>query len=324
MKMISQQVLDLKGNRLGEIGLDDNIFGIEPNQGLLHAALVRQLKNARAGTASTKTRSEVAGGGRKPWRQKGTGRARAGSIRSPLWEGGGVIFGPKPRSHAIAMPKKMRVLAVKSALAARKNNMLVVKNFDDIKNGKTKEMAQALKDLKIYGQKVLLVLDYTSEQSPKVYLASRNISGVKVLHLNNLNVKDLMDCHVVLTTERAIEAISTRFKSERESPRRATKGETRAKAKYHGTDRTSDEAKASRPKLKPATAKQDSEQKQATTDSPSSKVEAKESTGKTVKSDNQQPEHEKREVQATHKPKKEAKSEETQEKNPKRKPKSQA
>ena len=103
--MTSAQVVDSKGNKVREVGLDDAVFGIESKEGLLHQALVRQLANARQGSANTKTRAEVAGGGKKPWRQKGTGRARAGSIRSPLWEGGGVIFGPKPRDYSIGMPK---------------------------------------------------------------------------------------------------------------------------------------------------------------------------------------------------------------------------
>src|SRR5271156_1674616 len=107
--MTSAQVLDLKGNKVREVGLDDDVFGITPNKGLLHTALLRQLANGRSGSANSKTRAEVRGGGKKPWRQKGTGRARAGSIRSPLWEGGGVIFGPKPRDFSIALPKKQRV-----------------------------------------------------------------------------------------------------------------------------------------------------------------------------------------------------------------------
>jgi large subunit ribosomal protein L4 len=231
--MTSHQLLDLKGNSLGDIALEDKVFGIEPNRGVLHSALIRQLANARAGTASTKTRSEVSGGGKKPWRQKGTGRARAGSIRSPLWEGGGVIFGPKPRSHALSMPKKMRTLAIKSALAARKDNLLIVRDFDALKNAKTKEMAQVLKNLKIYGQKILVVLDFASDQCAKVNLALRNIDGVKVIHVNNLNVKDLIDCNSVLTTERAIELINNRFKSSHKDPTRTASGETRAKARAH-------------------------------------------------------------------------------------------
>src|SRR5271165_3995035 len=124
--MTSAQVVDLKGKKLHEVGLDDDIFGITPNEHVMHTALVRQLANARSGSANTKTRSEVSGGGKKPWRQKGTGRARAGSIRSPLWEGGGVTFGPKPRDFSKSLPKKVRVLALKSALASKKEDLVVV------------------------------------------------------------------------------------------------------------------------------------------------------------------------------------------------------
>lgn len=211
--MTSAQVLDLKGNKVREVGLDDDVFGIKPNLGLLHSAVVRQNANARSGSANTKTRSEVRGGGRKPWRQKGTGRARAGSIRSPLWEGGGVTFGPKPRDFSISMPKKQRVLALKSALAARRDHLMVVQDFGTLKDGKTKEIAVILKELKIYGQKILLVLDYVNEQDARVQLAARNIDGLKVIHVNNLNVKDLMESIVVLTTESAIQTINNRFKA---------------------------------------------------------------------------------------------------------------
>src|SRR5262249_17347162 len=156
---------------------------VEPDNGLLHQALMRQLANARRGTASTKTRSEVSGGGKKPWRQKGTGRARAGSIRSPLWEGGGVAFGPKPRDYSISMPRKQRVLALKAALAARKDALTIVQNFDEIKNGKTKEFVKLLSGLKLDEKKVLLVVD-GSEKSQKVELAARNICGLTVVHVN--------------------------------------------------------------------------------------------------------------------------------------------
>src|SRR5207244_179052 len=118
--MTSVQLKDLKGKAVGEVSFEDSIFGITPNIHVMHAALHRQLANGRSGSANTKTRSEVRGGGRKPWRQKGTGRARAGSIRSPLWNGGGVTFGPKPRDFSQSLPKKVRQLALRSALAARK------------------------------------------------------------------------------------------------------------------------------------------------------------------------------------------------------------
>ncbi|HEY9869167.1 MAG TPA: 50S ribosomal protein L4 [Candidatus Obscuribacterales bacterium] len=210
--MTSAQLVDLKGKKLGEVTLEDSVFGGEPNTHLLHSALMRQLANARAGTASTKTRSEVRGGGRKPWRQKGTGRARAGSIRSPLWEGGGVTFGPKPRDYTISMPKKMRQLALKSALAARVNDLVVVKDFAELKEPKTRLMAAVLKDLQLHGKKVLLVMDFSCSHCQLVERAARNIAGLKVLNSNNLNVKDLLDCDAILTTERTLEQINNRFK----------------------------------------------------------------------------------------------------------------
>jgi large subunit ribosomal protein L4 len=209
--MTSTQVLDLKGKKTGEITLKDEVFGIEPKTGLMHTALVRQLANARSGSANTKTRSEVRGGGAKPWRQKGTGRARAGSRRSPLWEGGGVTFGPKPRDFSISLPKKMRALAVKSALAAKKDQLVVVGSFADVKEPKTKNAIAIYRDLKIEGKKVLLVLDYTTDDCKVITLAARNIEGTKVVHVNNLSVKDLIESDVVLTTETAVNAIHKRF-----------------------------------------------------------------------------------------------------------------
>ncbi len=209
--MTSAQVLDLKGKKLGDVALADDVFGIEPNKGLMHSALVRQLGNARAGTASAKTRAEVRGGGRKPWRQKGTGRARAGSIRSPLWEGGGVIFGPKPRDYSVSMNKKMRALAVRSALAAKKDALVVVSNFDDVKEPRTKQFYPVLKTLGLEGKKVLLVMDYECDACCRVELAARNIDGLTVLHINNLNVKDILHADAILTTERTVLAINKRF-----------------------------------------------------------------------------------------------------------------
>jgi large subunit ribosomal protein L4 len=212
--MTSTQVLDLKGKKTGEITLKDEVFGIEPKTGLMHTALVRQLANARSGSANTKTRSEVRGGGAKPWRQKGTGRARAGSRRSPLWEGGGVTFGPKPRDFSISLPKKMRALAVKSALAAKKDQLVVVGSFADVKEPKTKNAIAIYRDLKIEGKKVLLVLDYTTDDCKVITLAARNIEGTKVVHVNNLSVKDLIESDVVLTTETAVNAIHKRFEAQ--------------------------------------------------------------------------------------------------------------
>ena len=125
-------ILNIQGNAVGQIALDEKVFGIEPNVHVMHLALRRQLNNGRAGTASAKTRAEVSGGGRKPWKQKGTGRARAGSIRSPLFAGGGVSFGPKPRDYSFSMPQKARKLALKSALSARVEDTIIVKDFSEV------------------------------------------------------------------------------------------------------------------------------------------------------------------------------------------------
>jgi large subunit ribosomal protein L4 len=211
--MTSAQVLDSKGNKVREIGLDDDVFGITPNKGLLHTALLRQLANGRSGSANSKTRSEVRGGGKKPWRQKGTGRARAGSIRSPLWEGGGVIFGPKPRDFSIALPKKQRVLALKSALAAKRDNLVVIETFEAAKNGKTKEFFAALKVLNLEGKKVVVVTENNDADAKLVQRAARNIHNVVVLQVSNLNVKDLLHADAVLIAEKGLEAVNNRFKN---------------------------------------------------------------------------------------------------------------
>lgn len=213
--MTAVHVIDAKGKKLHEATLEQEVFGIEPNKAILHAAVLRQLANARSGSANSKTRAEVRGGGRKPWRQKGTGRARAGSIRSPLWEGGGVIFGPKPRDFAIAMPRKVRILAVRSALAARKDDLVVVQNFDFVQDGKTKEFASVLKQFDLADKKVLLVLDDNGQKDTKkqkIELAARNIARLTVIHVSNLNVKDLLEANAVLLAEETLAQINKRFK----------------------------------------------------------------------------------------------------------------
>ncbi len=141
---MAKQLLNTNGEALGEITLAKEVFGVEPNLHVMHLALRRQLNNARQGSACAKTRAEVSGGGKKPWKQKGTGRARAGSLRSPLFAGGGVSFGPKPRSYAFDMPQKARQLALRSALSARLEQTVIVKDFSEIKEAKTKLMVQAL------------------------------------------------------------------------------------------------------------------------------------------------------------------------------------
>ena len=204
------KILSTQGSQLGEMELQGSVFGVEPNTHVMYLALKRQLNNARAGLASAKTRAEVSGGGKKPWKQKGTGRARAGSTRSPLFEGGGVIFGPKPRDYAFQMPQKARRLALKSALSARFENTILVKDFSEINEPKTKLMAESLKSLKADG-KVLIVADVKAAENGYLELASRNLPNVKVILPSNLNVKDLLEADSVVLTEAAVNEITERL-----------------------------------------------------------------------------------------------------------------
>lgn len=185
---------------VGEVELSDNVFAVPMNAGLLHQSIVRYQANQRQGTASTKTRSEVSGGGRKPWRQKGTGRARAGSIRSPLWRHGGITFGPKPRSFAQSMPRKMRRLAVKVALSdkVRKGEFVVLENLE-LPDAKTKEMAKVLANL---GVKKALII--TADRDDQVQRSARNIPGVEMLQATNLNVYDILKHDRLIITRDAV------------------------------------------------------------------------------------------------------------------------
>ena len=207
---MSKEILSTTGEKLGEITLNENVFGVEPNLHVMHLALRRQLNNARQGSACAKTRAEVSGGGKKPWKQKGTGRARAGSLRSPLFAGGGVIFGPKPRSYAFNMPQKARQLAIKSALSARSEQMVVVKDFSTITEPKSKLMVNALKSLKVTG-KILIVADVKAEENKNLELSARNIPSVKIILPSNLNVKDLLEADSVVITESAVKDITERL-----------------------------------------------------------------------------------------------------------------
>ena len=207
---MSKEILSTNGEKLGEITLSENIFGVEPNLHVMHLALRRQLNNARQGSACAKTRAEVSGGGKKPWKQKGTGRARAGSLRSPLFAGGGVVFGPKPRSYAFNMPQKARKLALKSALSARQDQLIVVKDFSTITEPKTKLMVSALKSLNVSG-KVLIVADTKAAENKFLELSARNIPSVKMILPSNLNVKDLLEADFVVMTEASVKDITERL-----------------------------------------------------------------------------------------------------------------
>lgn len=207
---MSKEILSTNGEKLGEITLEQSVFGVEPNLHVMHLALRRQLNNARQGSACAKTRAEVAGGGRKPWKQKGTGRARAGSLRSPLFAGGGVIFGPKPRDYSFSMPQKARKLALRSALSARNEQMIVVKDFSTITEPKTKLMVSALKSLNVSG-KILIIADVKAAENKFLELAARNIPSVKIILPSNLNVKDLLEADFVVVTESAVNDITERL-----------------------------------------------------------------------------------------------------------------
>ena len=182
-------VYDLKGKKVSDVELAENVFGIEPNEAIVHSVLVNYLANQRQGTQSTKTRAEVRGGGRKPWRQKGTGRARQGSIRAPQWIKGGIALGPKPRSYKYTVNKKERRLAIKSLLSLKvlEKELTVVDKLE-LAEIKTKTMVKALADLKVEG-KTLIVLP---ENNENVFMSARNIEGVKTIVLNNINVFDLL------------------------------------------------------------------------------------------------------------------------------------
>ena len=204
---MAKEILSAKGEKLGEITLEKSVFAVEPNMHVMHLAVRRQLNNARQGSASAKTRAEVSGGGRKPWKQKGTGRARAGSLRSPLFAGGGVVFGPKPRSYAFNMPQKARKLALRSALSAKEAQLTIVKDFSEINEPKTKLMAQALKALKLTG-KILIIADTKAAENNYLELAARNIPSVKIILPTNLNVKDILEADSVVITESAVQKVT--------------------------------------------------------------------------------------------------------------------
>lgn len=187
--MLKVDVLDMKGKKVSDIELAESVFGIEPNEAIVHSVLVNYLANQRQGTQSTKTRAEVSGGGRKPWRQKGTGRARQGSIRAPQWIKGGIALGPKPRSYKYTVNKKERRLAIRSVLSSKvlEKELTVVDKLE-VKEIKTKTMVKALADMKVEG-KTLIILP---ENNKNVLMSSRNIEGVKTIVANNINIFDLL------------------------------------------------------------------------------------------------------------------------------------
>lgn len=202
--MPNLKVLDMAGKEVGDISLSDNVFGIEPNAAVLHAAVRAYLLNQRQGTQSTLTRTEVSGGGKKPWRQKGTGRARQGSTRSPQWTHGGVALGPKPRSYRVTINKKVRRLALKSALSSKvADGEMIVINSIKSDDYKTKTMAKMLTAVGAV-KKALVVL---AENDEKAYASLRNIEGVKVALPNTINTYDILNCDKFVVAEAAAKII---------------------------------------------------------------------------------------------------------------------
>lgn len=199
-------VKDWEGKEVGTAELDLRVAKEETASAVVHRALVRQMANARQGTVSTKTRAEVRGGGRKPWRQKGTGRARAGSNRSPLWRGGGVIFGPKPRDYSLKMNRKERRLALRTAFVGRMDDLIVVQDFaDKLPRPKTKTLLAALAGWGVaVGSKVLLI---TAERDENVWLSARNVEKLRLMSAANLNIFDLLNADKIVVTASAIEKI---------------------------------------------------------------------------------------------------------------------
>jgi large subunit ribosomal protein L4 len=305
--MTSTQVLDLKGKKVGDVQLKNSAFTSAQNEHhkdaalhTMHLSVVRELANARSGSANSKTRAEVRGGGRKPWRQKGTGKARVGSIRSPLWNGGGVTFGPKPRDFSKDMPQKMRVAALREAVGYCFDKLVVVNGFEDFANSKetkgyTKRFNQILKDLQLEGKKVVLALDFDgeklAEQSQKTQMASRNIAKLKVVRLGNLSVKDLLNAEAIILTQGSLEKLNERL-----APSKAQQERVAAKT----AEKKSGKAK----KAKVQTKKAAPSKKEKSAKAPKAKIEKEKSAKKA-----EAPQAKKEKATEAKKPAKEAKAE---------------
>ncbi|UCG78687.1 MAG: 50S ribosomal protein L4 [Nitrospirota bacterium] len=203
--MADIEIKNMENKAVGKASLKDDVFGVPVNAGLLHSAVVNFLANQRQGTHSTKTRGKVRGGGKKPWRQKGTGRARAGSIRSPLWKGGGTTFGPQPRDYSYNINKKQKKLALKTALSSKlSDEQIIVLDELKVDSPRTKSMVAILGNLGLEGKKVLIV---TKEKDENVYLSSRNIPYLKVKRASDINTYSLLTHEYILITKDALQAV---------------------------------------------------------------------------------------------------------------------
>jgi large subunit ribosomal protein L4 len=196
-------VFNKEGNKVSDMELNESIFAVEVNEDALHQVVVALLANKRQGTQSTKTRSEVRGGGAKPWRQKGTGRARQGSIRAPQWIKGGIVFAPKPRDYRVSVPKSMRKVAMKSALTSKvQENQMIILDSLNFEAPKTKNIVEMLKALE--ANKALII---TAESNEVVYKSARNIQGISIIPANNINVYDLLKYEKLIITKDAVSKI---------------------------------------------------------------------------------------------------------------------
>ena len=208
---VTVKKFDTNANAYSDLEVNKDVFGQEPNKHVIYLSVVRQLANARTGTACTLTKSEVRGGGRKPWKQKGTGRARSGSIRSPLWKGGGVIFGPKPRSYEKDMPKKVKKLAIRSALSSELNKLIIISG-SLVSSHKTSEFVTMLEKLNLNKEdlkKVLLVVGDNSN----VRMSARNLPNVKTVYPEHVGAYDLLNAKVILVTEDSLAVLEGRAKN---------------------------------------------------------------------------------------------------------------
>jgi len=202
--MIALSVHNIKGENVGEVSLKDNIFSVKINKYLVHQAVKRHLANRRSGTASTKNRSAVRGGGAKPWKQKGTGRARAGTNSSPIWVGGGIVFGPSPRDYSFSLPKKMKIAALKSVLSDKLGNKeIIILDELSLKENKTSKMVEILKNLQAF-KKPLIIIE---KEDNGIVQAARNIKGTQVLPVSKINAYDLINHEKIIITKKALKQI---------------------------------------------------------------------------------------------------------------------
>ncbi len=207
--MVEMTVHSMEGEKIGEIKLNDDMFNAKINKHIVHQIVRRYLAEKRRGTASCKGRSDVSGGGKKPWKQKGTGRARAGSTRSPIWVGGGIVFGPQNRDYGYSIPRKMRLVALKSVLSDKvKNNNLIVLEKMELKNNKTKEITTIFDNFKINNEKILII---TENENEKIKKAANNLKNAYVITANKINTYDILNYQKILVTKNALKVIEEVF-----------------------------------------------------------------------------------------------------------------